>query len=339
MPSEFEELKEAMNKVSTHDPRRDDSVTAAPDQPSSPNVNVMSDAKMWAVRGEDYFPCEQTVPSLPPGQYAIGHSENRGLYFIKKKVCLDNLLVFPDSASDDVLSEIEYFWEQEHAFRKFGFLWKRGILLWGPAGSGKSSILQLLSQKIVDRGGFSVYVDVPSIDARGLEILRRIEPIRPIVVMIEDIDAIVRRHGEAETLALLDGELQIDNVTFVSTTNYPERLDKRLINRPSRFDIVKKVGMPSATARRVYLEHKHPDLVNGKLDQWIEATDEFSFAHLKEVVVAVECLGQNFEDVIARLRAMIDIEISSDDYAKKKFVGFERGAAKQCEAGAISTGR
>jgi SpoVK/Ycf46/Vps4 family AAA+-type ATPase len=169
----------------------------------------------------------------------------------------DDLIELPDSASEAVIAEIQKFWTKEPHFRKFGFLWKRGILLWGPPGSGKTCCLQQVSNNIIKAGGIAVYASHPGITAAGLGIMRRIEPDRPIVVMMEDLDALVQQYGEQDVLALLDGELQIDNVVFIATTNYPERLDKRIVNRPSRFDLVKLIDMPNEAARKVYLQVKN----------------------------------------------------------------------------------
>jgi SpoVK/Ycf46/Vps4 family AAA+-type ATPase len=214
---------------------------------------------MWAVLSGSYFPCEESVRQLEAAQYTIEMSQDRGVFFAKKDVNLDDLLVLPDSATETVLQEIEEFWSREEIYRKYRYLWKRGILLWGPPGSGKTTTVQLISKRIVERDGIAVYVSNPKIAAIGLKYLRKIEPKRPVVVMLEDLDTIVQNH-EHEILALLDGELQIDNVVFVATTNYPEKLDRRIVNRPSRFDLVKKVPMPSAEARRIYLINREPDL-------------------------------------------------------------------------------
>lgn len=319
----FQETHFIINDSGKIRPRDDEAV---PSTPATRGDVVGSDAKMWAITGgQHYFPCESTIPTLPPGQYTINHSENRGIFFTKQTICLDELLILPDSAMKEIIDGITHFWNQEDKFREFKFLWKRGVLLWGSAGSGKSSLVQMLSQKIVELGGFSVYVSNPDIDARGLKVLRLIEPDRPIVVMLEDIDAIIRNFNEATVLALFDGELQINNVVFIATTNYPGRLDPRIINRPSRFDVVKKIGMLSAESRRVYLKHKHPTLPKAALDLWIKETEDFSFAHLKEVIVATECLGQKFEDVVARLRSMMELDKLpefGEDYKKKNEVGF-----------------
>jgi hypothetical protein len=83
-----------------------------------------------------------------------------------------------------------------------------------------------------------------------LQMLRAVEPERQVVGILEDVDALIERYGESEYLSLLDGEAQVDNVVYVATTNYPERLDARIVDRPSRFDTIRYIGMPSAGARR-----------------------------------------------------------------------------------------
>jgi SpoVK/Ycf46/Vps4 family AAA+-type ATPase len=299
-------------------------------EPSSPRrVKNQAVGQMWAVSGgSNYIPCEMSVNTLPSGQYIIQHSESNGVYFARKTVTTDDLLTLPDNNTQQVIETIKNFWNQKDRFVEMGFLWKRGIMLWGPPGSGKTSCLQQISQLFMGMGGISIYCDYPTLAATGLRMLRAIEPDRPIVCLLEDIDAIIQRHGESEILALLDGELQIDNVVFIATTNYPELLDKRLVNRPSRFDEIIYIGMPSAAARRMYLSTKHPTLaIDGNADllqQWVEVTDGYSVAHMKELIVAVECLGRPLEESAERLRKMIDVPVSSDSTPDRKSVGFYR---------------
>lgn len=272
--------------------------------------------RLWAVHSQQrYVPCEAVTSNLPSGQYTINYSNNLGIFFQQKKVNLDELMILPDSASEEIVQQIQLFWTKEKHFRQYGFLWKRGILLWGPPGSGKTSTLQIVSSNIIKNEGISVYVDDPEIAATGLERLRHIEPTRPILVMLEDLDAIVNEHGEASLLALLDGELQIDNVVFIATTNYPERLDKRITNRPSRFDIIKKIEMLSAEARALYLAYKNPRLNENKseLKKWVDATKGFSIAHLKELIVSVEVFNVSFKESIDRLAGMRQAQLESDD--------------------------
>ena len=288
---------------------RRDWLSSAPEVARSSAEGATKDSQMWAIYGgKNYSACERAADMLPPGQYTINHSDEIGIYFRLEDINLDELIHLPDSKSEEVINEISKFWTLEQQFRNFGFLWKRGVLLWGVPGGGKTSTLQIISKNIVDRGGISIYVDNPSLAAKALKILRQVEPKRPIVIMLEDLDAIIDEHGESDVLALMDGELQIDNVVFVATTNYPERLDKRLVNRPSRFDIIKKIDPPTSEARQLYFTSKNerlnaPEAID-ELKQWVSSTKGFSIAHLKELIISVEVFGQPLSVAVERLRAM-----------------------------------
>lgn len=296
------------------------------DEKAVENDILFGNQRMWSVSGDSYFPCDKTESQLPPGQYIPVFNENRGIYMVKKQVNLDDLLILPDNKTTYVLEAISQFWTKKDVFQKHGFLWKRGILLWGPPGSGKTSCLQQLSNQIIEKGGISVYCTSPSVTAEALRLTRRIEPNRPVVVMIEDIDAIISRHGEPDLLALLDGELQIDNVVYVATTNYPEELDPRFVQRPSRFDEVICIDMPSDEARKVYLMSKNPRLKEDvrELDKWVELTQGFSIAALKEVVVAVECLDRTLTETVNRIKDIMARRPTSEDAQSpfKRKVGF-----------------
>jgi len=157
----------------------------------------------------------------------------------------------------------------------------------------------------------------PEIMEEALMKIRIMEMNRPLIVVMEDIDEMIERHQEHSILSMLDGENQIANVVYLATTNYPERLGARIVNRPSRFDERIFVGMPSVVARRHYLKFAASELTDEMLDQWVKDTDQFSVAHLRELVAASYCLDQDYKTVLNRLKSMTE---------KPKFVdGYRRG--------------
>jgi AAA+ superfamily predicted ATPase len=332
--SDIQEMKELNDRINKRSPATAIGVGRARDEAPPTAIKEMQNSldlgkvAMWAVSGRIYRPCETAVHTMPSDIFLVRASPSLGIYFERQAQSFDELIHLPDSASDMVLKSIREFWAREQAFREYGFLWKRGILLWGPPGGGKTCTLHLIAREMMERNGLVIYGDCdPGLLAEGLRLLRQIEPARPLVVILEDLDAIVRRHGEPEILSLLDGETQIDNVVFIATTNYPELLDQRLVNRRSRFDVVKKVGMPPADARRAYLKAKNKRLsehVNGdgrQLERWVEATNRFSIADLKELIILVEVFGKDFDEAVAQLRALMNETPSSDNEGKGP-VGF-----------------
>ena len=291
---------------------------------ASPSLeHTLAGSSRWAQKGDMYFGVGETHEALPAGVYRCGMS-NTGPYMQKQRIAVDDLIVLPDQATEVVLSEFQRFWQLRDKFVERGFLHKRGYFFWGPPGGGKTSAVQLMAARLVQSlNGVVVFIDTPGTASNFLQLLRGIEPERPAVAVLEDLDALVERYGENEYLALLDGEAQIDNVVFVATSNYPERLDRRFLDRPSRFDTLQFVGMPTAASRRAYLLAKEPTIEDA-IAQWVDKTDGFSIAHLRELIVAVRIFGQPLDEVVERLDAMHARQPQSTDDPDRPPVGFRR---------------
>lgn len=196
--------------------------------------------------------------------------------------------------------------------------------------SGKSCTVQLIIKDVIDREGIVIKFNHPGLFVAGVRALREIQPETPVVVIMEDIDAILENYCESNVLNILDGCEQIDKMVFLATTNYPERLGARIINRPSRFDKRFKIGHPNAESRRLYFE----SLMKGNmrdldvdLEEWIRDTKGFSLAHLKELFVAVCILGDDYKATIRTLESMKEKVSSDDDMGTH--VGFN--VKKDCE--------
>ena len=286
-------------------------------------AELIRPAKRWATNGDVYWQASETAETLPAGFYRTAEMPNIGYCLVSHEIMTDGLVRLPDTMGEEVLDEFKTFWSLRDRFRELGFLHKRGILLWGPPGSGKTATIMLMVADIVERlGGVVIQLEHPTLAAECLTLARRIESKRPIVAILEDLDALVQRWGESQYLALLDGETQVDNIAYVATTNYPERLDRRFVDRPSRFDTIRWIGMPSADARRVYLAAKDPTLAGAELEEWVERTAGFSTAYLRELLILVRAFGRPLDDAIARLDEMRTRLPTNDDAPDRKFAGF-----------------
>lgn len=270
----------------------------------------------WTTADDQIFvPAATTRAKLHPGAWEIEQAPSIGIYFEKVTIKLTDLVQFPDSESDKVINEIRLFWESKDQFTKFRMPHKRGIFLWGPPGSGKSSTVQFVMKDVIDRGGIVIKFYRPELFMKGYRILREIEPDTPVVVIMEDIDAILEDWSESSVLNILDGAVdELENIVFLATTNYPEKLGARVINRPSRFDRRFKIGFPCKEARKIYFEHLFREYALEQKDEqiakWVKDTADMSIAHLRELFVAVIILGNTYEDALDILKQM-ERDISS----------------------------
>jgi hypothetical protein len=276
----------------------------------------------WSIiSGNKYSPTIPTTEKLAPGFYDPIYIPDVGICLEKKKVNTDELFILPSPELDEIISDITKFWERRDVYKKYGLLHKRGILMYGKPGVGKSATIQLCTQYLIDKLG-GVVVNVANMDqlehySSIIWKLRQIEPERPIIVIFEDIESIAGENAYTASMLLniLDGVKQIDNVVYLATTNYPEKLQDRITNRPSRFDRRYEVLEPNSEIREAYFRNKlsNDDLQNIDMTQWVKRTDGMSLAHLRELVISVIVMGNEFDETIDRLNGLkVKPRIKSD---------------------------
>ncbi|KAI9258284.1 P-loop containing nucleoside triphosphate hydrolase protein, partial [Sporodiniella umbellata] len=149
-------------------------------------------------------------------------------------------------------------------FTKYGLKPPRGLLLFGPPGTGKTMIARAVAQEI---GAHSIVVNGPEIVSKFLgETEQKLRAIfeeataqAPTIIFIDEIDSLCSKRDEAPNevekrivttlLTLMDGaEVVQDRVVVIGATNRPNALDEAL-RRPGRFDRELEIGIPNSQAR------------------------------------------------------------------------------------------
>jgi len=282
---------------------------AAPVKTKNPDeVAEPDEVCQYAIYGRGYTATASTVGRLPSGCYDIT-SDPRCTYVVPAPKPSGLLMELPEMRSEQVIQVIENFWASEKDYKEGnefvigGAAYKAGIMIYGPPGTGKTCTVKLVSNKLIERGGTVFYAsNHPANVMSFLSDFSAIEKDRKSIVILEDFDSLIANYGEAHYLAMLDSAQSIDNVLFIATTNYPERLDPRIYNRPGRFSHVIKIGYPGAAARAAYLKailKNHRDI-----DYIVDNSAGFSIDHLTALVNAVYREKKVMGDEILRLRTL-----------------------------------
>ena len=269
----------------------------------------------WMRAGANtYQVCGQTQEYLPPGAYTCDTDNCGNPIYHARSLHVDELIDFPDSLSSTILSEMDQFWTLGERFEKLGFLHRRGYLLYGKQGSGKSSLIHQLISRILSAGHVAFFCERSWEFTKCVRRFRQVEPDRPVVCVFEDIDALIENYGDSELLQWLDGNCQVDKAISIASTNYPEKLDPRIVARPRRFDRILRIDAPEARLREAYFARKLPELNAAELQEWVDLSDGLSFAALAEMVISVYGFGNSLEETAQRLQALDTLNPTSDEF-------------------------
>lgn len=173
-------------------------------------------------------------------------------------------LVFDDQTIDSVVGDAQRFFKNLDRYESLGIPARRGYLLHGPPGTGKTSLAVGLAHSL-QRELCVLPLSRPSLDDQTLLGLMTALP-QNALVLIEDVDTIFEgrenKSGNNVTfsgfLNAMDGALAQTGQLVVMTTNRPEMLDQALI-RPGRIDVQVSIGFSTRWQAEELFRRFFPD--------------------------------------------------------------------------------
>jgi hypothetical protein len=170
---------------------------------------------------------------------------------------------------------------------------KRGLLMFGPPGTGKTHTMRYL---VTQMSGYTRFL----LSGRSLHAIGFIaglaRELEPAVIVLEDVDLVAadRSFGPDgnpvlfELLDTMDGAAADADILFLLTTNRADLLEPALAARPGRVDVAVEIAVPDATARRrlfeLYGRGVPLQLTPEGVDAVVQRTEGVTASFLKELV-------------------------------------------------------
>lgn len=206
--------------------------------------SILEEARMMAMRYQE----GKTI------MYTAMGSEWRQFGHPRKRRPIASV-VLDEGIAERIMSDVKEFTNNPKWYTERGIPYRRGYLLHGPPGCGKSSFITALA------GEFEYSICVLNLSERGLtdDRLNHLLSVAPqqSIILLEDIDAAFASRDETKQmksaydglnrvtfsglLNCLDGVASTEARIVFMTTNYIERLDPALV-RPGRVDVKEYVG-------------------------------------------------------------------------------------------------
>lgn len=220
-------------------------------------------------------------------------SPSKTLYNAIKSSSLEDLIL-EGNLKESLVQDVEQFLAQEAVFKEYQIAWKRGILLLGPPGNGKTHLIRALAGKL---NVPCLYVKtfeaqyMPTQQCMG-EVFRRAREMAPCLLVLEDLDTLLTPKSRSFFLNEMDGFASNHGIVTIATCNFPDKLDPAITDRPSRFDRKYHFNLPAFVERKAFLARyqfrfdSRLQLDEAGLETLAHKTDGYSFAYLKELCVS-----------------------------------------------------
>jgi hypothetical protein len=216
----------------------------------------------------------------------------RAISFLPRPAVDRSQLVLPGGLLDEIERQVIGIGRHSGRLLASGQHLRRGILLHGAPGTGKTHTVSYLLGQLPD-------VTVIALSGRALGLIAQAcsvaRALQPAVIVVEDVDLIAEerttgRPGEHPLLFQLLNEMEGlksgDDITFLLTSNRAELLEPALAARPGRVDLAAELPLPDAAARRQLIGLYQGNLVLdvSSLDTIIKRTDGVTAPFLKELL-------------------------------------------------------
>lgn len=205
-------------------------------------------------------------------------------------------LFLPNEIKNEIRSLVENFLSSKDFYLEKKIPWKRGILLYGHPGNGKTSIIRT----IISEYNFKPVTIVPGANAEALrEAFSYAEEQSPALFYIEDLDSLIESGLDISTfLNLLDGISSKNGLLVIATANDVKKLKSNITRRPSRFDRKFDIPLPNQEMAHIYLKRWFGNLITTqKCRELAKQAEkyELSYAYLKDLYISsvFEALSHN----------------------------------------------
>lgn len=233
------------------------------------------------------------------------YEAGRYLKDVKKRDPLRGLF-YPQHALD-MLEGLKRWYRKRDWYQERGIPWRTGVLMWGPGGTGKSSMAKVVAEML----GLPLYQYYLNTFTDRDFVRKWSEMDTPCVVALEDFDTVFHGRNPATehkslsfecVLNQISGISSLSGVVLIVTTNHLDKIDDALgrvdkngkPTRPGRIDHILHMGTTTELQRRQIAEYTLSDIKPELIPDLVSQNEDTTAAQFQSmcIQIAIELLSE-----------------------------------------------
>ncbi|KAG9236829.1 P-loop containing nucleoside triphosphate hydrolase protein [Amylocarpus encephaloides] len=213
-------------------------------------------------------------------------------------------VILPPDMKQSLIADVEGFFDNKEIYKRLAVPWKRGLILHGVPGNGKTITIKALIAALASRPDNIPSLYVKSFDSASASSTGSIQTIfsharamAPCLLIFEDLDSLITDKTRSYFLNEVDGLESNDGILMIGSTNHLDTLDPAITKRPSRFDRKYHFRLPGEDERAAFCWYWREKLGGAGMGDGMvdfpeelcgviaKITEGFSFAYMKELFV------------------------------------------------------
>ena len=168
-------------------------------------------------------------------------------------------VILSPAMKQNLIDDVQGFFDNQDLYTQFAVPWKRGVILHGVPGNGKTVSIKALMASLYSRDD-----PIPSLYVKSFEttcqteqyairqIFTQARSMAPCLLIFEDLDSLVNDDIRSYFLNEVDGLESNDGILMIGSTNHLDKLDPAISKLPP------KAALGTLRVPRAPLDKRHP---------------------------------------------------------------------------------